>query len=80
MSCRPPCGGIKLIGAGGSLKVPTVVTRIEAVENELVVSNTDGTSYTVALPKAAPANVKEVTVLNASGTRTVAYVATITEE
>ena len=77
MTCKTKCGGFKLLNTGGSLGVPTVVRSVTTSGSNLRVTNTDGTSYELALPKADPANVQLVNILNASGTQTVATVATL---
>lgn len=77
MTCKTKCGGFKLLNIGGSLDVPTVVRSVTTSGSKLQVTNTDGTSYELDLPKAEPANVQSVNILNASGTQTVAIVATL---
>lgn len=77
MTCKTKCGGFKLLNTGGSLDVPTVVRSVTTSGSKLQVTNTDGTSYELDLPKAEPANVQSVNILNASGTQTVATVATL---
>lgn len=77
MACKTKCGGFKLLNTGGSLDVPTVVRSVTTSGSKLQVINTDGTSYELDLPKAEPANVQSVSILNASGTQTVATVATL---
>jgi len=78
MTYKSKCGGFKLLNTGGSLDVPTVVRSVTTSGSKLQVINTDGTSYELDLPKAEPANVQSVNILNASGTQTVATVATLT--
>lgn len=77
MACKPKCSGFKLLHTGGSLDVPTVVRSVTTSGSKLKVTNTDGTSYELDLPKAEPANIQSVNILNASGTQTVAIVATL---
>ena len=77
MTCQTKCGGFKLLNTGGSLDVPTVVRSVATSGSKLQVTNTDGTSYELDLPKAEPANVQSVNILNASGTQIVAPVATL---
>lgn len=77
MTCKTKCGGFKLLNTGGSLDVPTVVRSVTTSGSKLKVTNTDGTSYELDLPKAEPANVQSVNILNASGTQIVATVATL---
>jgi len=76
MSCRSKCGGgFHIINSGSSLVVPTVVRAITTSGSKLAVTNTDGSSYELELPKAEPANVEEVKIFNASGTQLVSTVA-----
>lgn len=77
MTCKTKCGGFKLLNTGGSLDVPAVVRSVTTSGSKLQVTNTDGTSYELDLPKAEPANVQSVNILNASGTQIVATVATL---
>ena len=76
-SCNPCKPRVKILKAGSSLEVQKVVRAVTVEGPSLRVTNTDGTSYDMELPKAEPANVNEVNILNASGTRTVATVATL---
>lgn len=77
MTRKSKCGGFKLLNTGGVLDVPTVVRSVAASGSKLKVTNTDGTSYDLELPKAEPANVQSINILNASGTLIVATVATL---
>lgn len=74
MTCKPR---MKILKTGSSLEVQKAVRNITAAGLSLRVTNTDGSTYDLELPKAEPANVNEVNILNASGTRTVATVATL---
>lgn len=74
MTCKPR---MKILKTGSSLEVQKAVRNITAAGSSLRITNTDGTTYDLELPKAEPANVNEVNILNASGTRTVATVATL---
>lgn len=80
MSCRPKCGGFKVINISSELKLPMVVSEVGTNNDKLLITNTDNTSYEVELPKAPPANLNFINVLNASGTQTVAIVATKKED
>lgn len=71
------CGGFKLLNTGGDLSVPTVVRSLTTTGSKLTVTNTDGSTYDLELPKAEPANVSSVRVLNASGSTVVATVAAL---
>lgn len=77
MSCVKKCNTFKILGTGSPLKAVPTVQTIAVSGASLKVTQTDGTNYELALPKAEPANVQSVTVLNASGTQTVATVATL---
>lgn len=78
MTCKLNCKGFKLLNTGSTLSVPTVVRALTTSGSKLKVTNTDGTTYELDLPKADPANVTSVNILNASGTAIVATVATLT--
>ena len=80
MSCNPcnPCKPqVKILKTGSSLEAQKVVRAVTVAGSSLRVTNTDGSTYDLELPKAEPANINEVNILNASGTRTVATVATL---
>lgn len=82
MTCCTPCKKynqpqVKILKTGSSLEVQKVVRDVALAGSSLRVTNTDGTSYDLEMPKAKPANVNEVNILNASGTRIVATVATL---
>lgn len=74
MICKPK---VKILNTGSSLDVPKSVRSLTISGSKLQVTNTDGSTYDLDLPKAEPANVSSVNVLNASGTRIVATVATL---
>lgn len=75
MRCNPCGTWTKVLKTGSPLKVQKVVRSVTVAGAKLRVTNTDGTTYDLNLPKADPANVTEINILNASGTRTVATVA-----
>ena len=75
--CNPRKPRVKILNTGSSLEVQKVVRAVTVAGSSLRVTNTDGTTYDLDLPKAEPANVQSINVLNASGTRTVATVATL---
>ena len=77
MNCKPCKPRVKILKTGSSLEVQKVVRAVTVAGSSLRVTNTDGSTYDLELPKADPANVNEVNILNASGTRTVATVATL---
>ena len=77
MNCTPCKPRVKILKSGSSLEVQKVVRAVTVAGSSLHVTNTDGTTYDLELPKAEPANVNEVNILNASGTHTVATVATL---
>ena len=77
MNCNPRKPRVKILKTGSSLEVQKVVRAVTVAGSSLRVTNTDGTTYDLELPKAEPANVQSINVLNASGTRTVATVATV---
>ena len=80
MSCNPRNPRkprVKILKTGSSLEVQKVVRAVTVAGSSLRVTNTDGTTYDLDLPKAEPANVQSINVLNASGTRTIATVATL---
>lgn len=77
MECNPCKPQVKILKTGSSLEVQKVVRAITVAGASLRVTNTDGTTYDLELPKAEPANINEVNILNASGTLTVATVATL---
>lgn len=77
MNCNPCKPRVKILKTGSSLEVQKVVRSVTVAGSSLRVTNTDGTSYELDLPKAEPANVQSVNILNASGTQTVATVATL---
>lgn len=74
MFCKPK---VKILNTGSSLDVPKSVRSLTTSGSKLQVTNTDGSTYDLDLPKAEPANISSVNILNASGTRTVATVATL---
>lgn len=76
-NCNPCKPRAKILKTGSSLEVQKVVRAVTVAGSSLRVTNTDGTTYDLELPKAEPANVNEVNILNASGTRAVATVATL---
>ena len=76
-SCNPCKPRVKILKTGSSLEVQKVVRTVTVAGSSLRVTNTDGSTYDLELPKADPANVNEVNILNASGTRAVATVATL---
>ena len=77
-SCCGSSGGFKLIHTGdGVLKFAAVVSKVAVSGANLLVTNTDGANYTLILPKAEPANVTSIRLLNASGTTVVATVAVL---
>ena len=76
-NCNPCKPRVKILKTGSSLEVQKVVRAVTVAGSSLRVTNTDGTTYDLDLPKAEPANVNEVNILNASGTHTVATVATL---
>ena len=76
-NCNPRKPRVKILKTGSSLEVQKVVRAVTVAGSSLRVTNTDGTTYDLDLPKAEPANVQSINVLNASGTRTVATVATL---
>ena len=76
-NCNPCKPRVKILKTGSSLEVQKVVRAVTVAGSSLRVTNTDGTTYDLDLPKAEPANVQSINVLNASGTRTVATVATL---
>ena len=76
-SCNPHKPRVKILKTGSSLEVQKVVRAVTVAGSSLRVTNTDGTTYDLDLPKAEPANVQSINVLNASGTHTVATVATL---
>ena len=76
-NCNPCKPRVKILKTGSSLEVQKVVRAVTVAGSSLRVTNTDGTTYDLELPKAEPANVNELNILNASGTRTVATVATL---
>ena len=76
-SCNHRKPRVKILKTGSSLEVQKVVRAVTVAGSSLRVTNTDGTTYDLELPKADPANVNEVNILNASGTHTVATVATL---
>ncbi len=76
-NCNPHKPRVKILKTGSSLEVQKVVRAVTVAGSSLRVTNTDGTTYDLDLPKAEPANVQSINVLNASGTRTVATVATL---
>lgn len=78
MNCTPCKPRVKILKSGSSLEVQKVVRAVTVAGSSLHVTNTDGTTYDLELPKAEPANVNEVNILNASGTSLVATVATLT--
>ena len=78
MNCTPCKPRVKILKSGSSLEVQKVVRAITVAGSSLRVTNTDGTTYDLELPKAEPVNVNEVNILNASGTSLVATVATLT--
>ena len=78
MNCNPCKPRVKILKSGSSLEVQKVVRAVTVAGSSLHVTNTDGTTYDLELPKAEPANVNEVNILNASGTSLVATVATLT--
>lgn len=69
--------GFKILKSGASLKVTPTVQDIAVNGASLKVTKTDGSSFDLTLPKAEPANVQSINILNASGTQTVATVATL---
>ena len=77
MNCNPRKPRVKILKTGSSLEVQKVVRAVTVAGSSLRVTNTDGTTYDLDLPKAEPANVQSINVLNASGARTVATVATL---
>lgn len=77
MNCNPHKPRVKILKTGSSLEVQKVVRAVTVAGSSLRVTNTDGTTYDLDLPKAEPANVQSINVLNASGTRTVATIATL---
>ena len=77
MNCNPCKPRVKILKTGSSLEVQKVVRAVTVAGSSLRVTNTDGTTYDLELPKAEPANVQSINVLNASGTRTVTTVATV---
>lgn len=81
MTCKPKCGGFKMLhtNTGGPLHahVLPVVHRLTVAGSKLQVHDTDGVTYELELPKAEPANVTGINILNASGTKLVATVATL---
>ena len=78
MNCNPCKPRVKILKSGSSLEVQKVVRAVTVAGSSLRVTNTDGTTYDLELPKAEPVNVNEVNILNASGTSLVATVATLT--
>ena len=76
-NCNPRKPRVKILKTGSSLEVQKVVRAVTVAGSSLRVTNTDGTTYDLDLPKAEPANVQSINILNASGTRTVATVATL---
>lgn len=76
MNCNPCKPRVKILKTGSSLEVQKVVRAVTVAGSSLRVTNTDGSTYDLELPKAEPANVQSINVLNASGTLTVATVAT----
>ena len=78
MNCNPCKPRVKILKSGSSLEVQKVVRAVTVAGSSLHVTNTDGTTYDLELPKAEPVNVNEVNILNASGTSLVATVATLT--
>lgn len=74
MNCKPR---VKILKTGSSLEVQKVVRTVTVAGSALRVTNTDGTTYDLELPKAEPANINEVNILNASGTQVIATVATL---
>ena len=77
MNCTPCKPRVKILKSGSSLEVQKVVRAVTVAGSSLRVTNTDGTTYDLELPKAEPANVQSVNILNASGTSLVATVATL---
>ena len=63
------------LNAGGSTAVGVVDVKVEGTQ--LVVTKADNSTQTFTMPKAEPANVGSLKVLNADGSRTVAIVATL---
>lgn len=63
------------LSAGGSTSVSVVDVKVEGTQ--LVVTKSDNSTQAFTMPKAEPANVNSVKVLNADGSRTVAIVATL---
>ena len=78
MNCTPGKPRVKILKSGSSLEVQKVVRAVTVAGSSLRVTNTDSTTYDLELPKAEPANVQSVNILNASGTSLVATVATLT--
>ena len=79
-SCNPcnPCKPqVKILKTGSSLEVQKGCRQVPVAGSCRRVTNTDGPTYNLELPKAEPANINEVNILNASGTRTVSTVATL---
>lgn len=76
-SCNHHQPRVKILKTGSSLEVQKVVRAVTVAGSSLRITNTDGSTYDLELPKAEPANVNEVNILNASGTHTVATVATL---
>lgn len=65
MTCCTPCKKynqpqVKILKTGSSLEVQKVVRDVALAGSSLRVTNTDGTSYDLEIPKAKPANVNEV--------------------
>lgn len=82
MACKPECGGFKLINIGSSLNsggslIAPAVRSIATSGSKLKVTNTDGSSYDLDLPKAEPANLSKVRILNATGDKVAAILATV---
>lgn len=75
MTCKPR---VKILKTGSTLEVQKVVRNITVAGSSLRVTNTDGSTYDLELPKIEPANVGSINVLNASGTQVIATVATLT--
>jgi len=63
------------LAAGGSTAVGVVDVKVEGTQ--LVVTKADNSTQAFTMPKAEPANVGSLKVLNADGSRTVAIVATL---
>lgn len=77
MCCKPPCERVRFVqNQRRELpEIPKVVRAVGTKGSRLHITNTDGTMYDLELPKAEPANIEEINLVNATGTKLVAKIA-----